>query len=362
MRRRGLLVWTLAVALLASAVVGDAGPVAAKDPAPKAGDPKLEKEIDEAVARAGDGKFWGTVLAARGGKLLYAKGFGFADYKERPNAADTFFELASASKQVTATAILRLEEKKRLKTGDSIAKIWKDVPKDKQKVTIDHLLHHTSGLSPELGVPYAWTGTREQYVKDMLAKPLAEEPGKKFAYSNVGYALLAAVVEEVTGGTFEEYVRKELFAPAGLKDTGFIRDKELVQSDRITVRKCDDMKPDWTAANWFWGWGYRGMGGVVTTALDVMKWDRALRGDKILGAAAKEKLYTPALEKYACGWLVDRGERGGTKVHHSGSVRGYGCQIARWLEDDIIVVVLSNGAVSPHAVEQAVAQVVFASR
>jgi CubicO group peptidase (beta-lactamase class C family) len=122
------------------------------------------------------------------------------------------------------------------------------------------------------------------------------------------------------------------------------------------------MKPDWTAANWFWGWGYRGMGGVVTTALDVMKWDRALRGDKILGAAAKEKLYTPALEKYACGWLVDRGERGGTKVHHSGSVRGYGCQIARWLEDDIIVVVLSNGAVSPHAVEQAVAQVVFASR
>lgn len=351
----------LLLVLLGFGAAGDARPALAKDPAPK-GDAKLEKAIDEAVERAGGGKFWGTVLAARDGKTLYAKGFGFADYKERPNAADTLYEIASASKQVTATAILRLEQKKKLRTSDSIAKVWKDAPKDKHKVTLDHLLHHTSGLSPELGVPYAWTGTREQYVREMLSKPLVEEPGMKFSYSNVGYALLAAVVEEVTGGTFEDYVRKELFVPAGLKDTGFVRDRELVRSDRITVRKCDDMQPDWTAANWFWGWGYRGMGGVVTTAPDLLLWDRALRGDKLLGAAAKEKLYTPALEKYACGWLVDRDERGRTKVHHSGGVRGFACQVARWLDDDVLVVVLSNGTVSPHAVEQAVAQVVFAAR
>jgi CubicO group peptidase (beta-lactamase class C family) len=335
-------------------------PVAAKEPI--AQDPKLVQAIDEAIGRAGGGKFWGTVLAARKGEVLYAKGHGFADYKAKPNGPDTLFEIASASKQVTATAILRLEQKKKLKTSDSVAKIWKDVPKDKHKITIDHLLHHTAGFAPDLGVAYGWPGSRDEYVKQMFAKPLAEEPGKKFAYSNVGYALLAAIVEEVTGESFEDFCRKELFAPAGLKDTGFVKEDVLVKSDRITVRKCDDMQPDWTAANWWYGWGYRGMGGVVTTAMDLLKWDRALRGEKILGAPAKEKLYTPTLENYACGWRVAPGERGGTKAYHGGSVRGYGCQVSRWLDDDVVVIVLSNGVVSPHTIEQAVAQVVFAGR
>lgn len=346
--------------LLAVLVVLGAGRVAeAKDPAAKPpAHPKLAAAVDEAVARIGRGEFWGTVLAARKGEVLFVKGYGFADYKAKPNGPDTLYELASASKQVTATAILRLEQKKRLRTGDSLAKVFKGVPKDKEKVTIDHLLHHTSGLSPQLGKPYGWTGARDQYVKEMLEPPLVDEPGKKFSYSNVGYALLAAVVEEVTGESFEDHVRKELFQPAGLKDTGFIGDKHLIESERVTVRKADDMLPDWTAAKWMYGWGYRGMGGVVTTALDLVKWDRALRGDKILGAAAKAKLYKPDLDKYACGWTVEPGTRGGTKVHHSGGVRGYACQVARWLEDDVLVVVLSNGKVSPHEIEAAVYEAV----
>jgi CubicO group peptidase (beta-lactamase class C family) len=154
-------------------------------------------------------------------------------------------------------------------------------------------------------------------------------------------------------------VRKELFTPAGMKDSGFVGDQDLIKSDRITVRQADDMQPDWTAARWFYGWGYRGMGGVVTTALDLVKWDRALRGDKLLNTAAKAKLYKPELDKYACGWFVEPGTRGGTKIHHSGGVRGYGCQIARWLEDDVLVVVLSNGKVSPHEIEAAVYEAVL---
>jgi CubicO group peptidase (beta-lactamase class C family) len=349
---------------VAVVVLALAAPAWAKEPVEKEADPKLVAAVEAAVRTAGKGEFWGTVLVAKEGKVLLAKGYGFADYEKekRPNAPDTLFEIASASKQVTATAILRLEQKKKLKTSDHLGTFFPKAPKDKRAVTLDHLLHHTAGLDPTLGVPYSWAGSRDQYVEQMLDRPLVEKPGKKFAYSNVGYALLAAVVEEVSGQEFEDYVRKELFAPAGLEDTGFVGDAKLKESDRITVRKADDMQPHWTAADWWYGWGYRGMGGVITTALDLVKWDRALRGDKILKPAQREKLYTPALDKYACGWIVDRGERGGTKVSHSGGVRGYACQIARWLEDDLLIVVLSNGIKSnPHEVEAAVARAVFAN-
>jgi CubicO group peptidase (beta-lactamase class C family) len=336
----------------------------AKDPKPKTGalpplDPKVVEKFDEAVQRVAGKDFWGTVLAARDGKIVFVKGYGFADHKAKPCAPDSLFEIASASKQVTATAILRLEQQKKLKTTDSLGKFFPKAPKDKHGVTLDHLLHHTSGLDPSLAVSYSWTGSRDQYVREILEKPLVEKPGEKFSYSNVGYALLAAVVEEVTKGTFEDYVRKELFDRAGLVDTGFIGDERLVKSDRVTVRRCDDCQPDWTAAKWWYGWGYRGMGGVVTTALDVHAWDRALRGKDILSPAAKEKLHTTALESYACGWRVGRDPNGRKKAEHSGGVRGYVTQISRWLDEDALVVILTSGKPDLAGIERAVAEVLF---
>ena len=319
----------------------------------------LGERIHQAVGQATGDAFWGVVLVARGGEVLLARGYGAADYDAKENLPDTLFELASTSKQFAATAILRLEQQKKLKTSDTIDRFFPGAPKDKRKVTVDHLLHHTAGLSPELGVPYAWSGTRDVYVREMLARPLDAEPGARFSYSNVGYALLAAIVEVVTKDPFEDYVRKELLARAGLVDTGFIGDERLAASGRDTTRKCADCLPEWTAARWHWGWGYRGMGGVVSTALDLLAWDRALRGDKVLGPAAREKLYTPALEGYACGWKVETTDRGTKKVSHAGGVRGYAVQYARWLEEDAVVVVLSNGATDVHAVERAVAALLF---
>lgn len=304
-------------------------------------------------------ELWGTVLVAKGDEVVLLKGYGFADYKAKPCAPDSLFELASMTKQFTAAAILRLEQQKKLKTTDSLEKFFKDVPKDKKGITLDHLLHHTAGIDPMLGVPYSWTGTRDQYVPQMLDKALVEVPGKKFSYSNVGYALLAAVVEAVTHKSFEDYLRSDIFGPAKLVDTGFIGDDKLIESDRVTVRKADDMEPDWTAAKWWYGWGYRGMGGIVSTAPDLMLWHRALRGDKVLGTAAKKKLYEPALDKYACGWLVDQGEHGNTKVSHTGGVRGYGNLISRWLDDDVVVIFLSNGKTDVYAVERTIAGHLF---
>jgi len=343
--------------LVAVAAALPAGVASAGDQAKGRDDTKIYREIDAAVRKV-PGDFWGTVLCAKKGEIVFARGYGYADYDKKPNGADTLYEIASCTKQFTATAVLRLEQQKKLKTTDTLDKHMKGVPADKKKITIDHLLHHISGISGKVGVPYAYTGTRDAYLEKMLAEPLASEPGTKYEYCNVGYAMLAAIVEIASGREFEEYCRKELFAPAGLVDTGFIGDERLVNSARITVRKCDDCQPGWTAAKWWYGWGYRGMGGVVTTAPDLLRWDRALRGDKILNAAQKAKLYEPALETYACGWMVGT-SGGGKKVTHGGGVRGYGCVISRWLDADVVVIVLSNGKVNPHTVEDAVARALF---
>lgn len=259
---------------------------------------------------------------------------------------------------MTATAILKLEQQGRLSTSDPISKFFRSAPADKRAITVEQLLHHVSGISGEVGVPYASTVSRDEYVPIVLEPPLSSEPGAKFEYSNAGYALLAAIVEIAAGTSFEEYVRASLFRPAGMTDSGFVRDERLVKSDRVSSRLSDG-PAEWTAANWFYGWGYRGMGGVVTTAYDLLKWDRALRGDKVLDEERKRKAYAPGLAGYACGWLVETTDRGTRKAHHSGGVAGYAAQISRWLEDDALVVVLSNGKSDLRAVEKAAANLLF---
>ncbi len=358
---RSLLALGLAVPLIAGPAFGK-DPKDARPPAPpRRLDAALAASLPSAVEAASGGAFWGVVLVARGGEVVFEKGWGTSDRAgKRPNDARTIFELASTSKQVAATAILRLEQQKKLKTSDPITKFFPKAPKDKKAVTVDHLLHHTAGLDPNLGVPYAWKGTLETYLETVLAPPLETPPGTAFAYSNVGYALLAAIVEVVTGASFEAYCRKELFAPAGLVDTGFVNDGARIASDRAARRACDDCLDEWTATNWWYGWGYRGMGGVVSTADDLVRWDRALRGDAVLDKAAKAKLHTPALDGYACGWFVGPTDTGTTRTWHTGGVRGFAIQYVRWLEDDVMLAILSDGKSNLFAVERAVTDKLFA--
>ncbi len=323
-------------------------------------DGKAGAELDAAVLKAAP-DFWGAVLVARKDEVLLAKGYGLADYESTPNTPRTLFELASASKQVAATAILHLEQKRKLKVTDTLGEFFKDVPEDKREIQLHHLLTHTSGISGNVGVPYASPIGRQQYVRDMLAEPLSSPPGERFEYCNVGYALLAAVVEEVSGKSFEDYVHKNLFKPAKLKDTGFITDRHLIKTKRASVRKSEQ-PGEWTAASWHWGWGYRGMGGVVTTVYDLLAWDRALRGDKLLGKKAKEKLYTPVEDGYAYGWKVHETRWGSRKAHHSGGVAGYGTNVVRYLDDDACVFVLSNDGKAAHQVSYELEQVLFGKR
>ncbi len=316
------------------------------------------RRLDQIVKDASK-DFWGSVLVASKGKVALAKGYGFQDYKSVAMTPLSLFEIASTSKHVTAAAILRLEQDGKLKTTDAISKFFPGLPAAAKDLTVHQFLTHTSGMSGEVGLSYGTPVERAEAVKSWFEKPLASKPGERFEYANAGYALLAAIVEVASGEKFEDYVRAKLFVPAGLTDTGFIKDGRL-DAKRATTRKSSELPG--TAVDWFWGWGYRGMGGVVTTVNDLHKWDRALRGEKVLKKKALEKYFTPEKDGYAYGWLVEKTERGTTKVHHGGAVAGYRIQLARYLEDDVVIAVLTNDveANDPRRIELKLAELVFA--
>ena len=313
--------------------------------------------LDRAVQGSTGGGFWGAVLVAVEGEVILAKGYGFADYGSRPNTPRTIFEIASASKSFTAAAVLRLQMEGKLRVQDPIARFFPDVPDDKRDITVHQLLTHTSGISPQVGLPYASRVTREEFVRYVLESPLVSQPGERFAYCNVAYALLAALVEIVSGQPFEAYSKEHLFRRAGLIDTGFIQD-EALEADRITTR-LPQRTPEATARDWHWGWGYRGMGGVITTAYDLLRWDRALRGNEVLDEPAKDIYYKPILEGYACGWRVGTTSKGTTKVEHPGGVEGYAVNYVRHLDDDVVIVILSNGKTDIHALTKIIEDTLF---
>ena len=303
-----------------------------------AGTSKTETRLDEAVrATAGD-EFWGMVVVARDGKPLLSKGYGMADYRQRKNTAETLFDIASVSKPFTAAAILELERQGKLSLEDSISKHLPMVPPDKEAITIDHLLTHTAGFPEKVnGLTVTIALDREAFTAAMLRTNLIGEPGKRFQYSNKGYCLLAVIVERVSGMEFEEYVRKHVFEPAGMKSTGFYGDRELDAKRLSTRRGSGD------ARTWPWDWSMRGAGGVVSSAEDLLAWDRALR------KPGYEKLFEPHLEGFARGWMVGRVDQSGKPlwVFHTGKVHGYQAYFARWLDRDQVLIVLTNDATDP---------------
>jgi CubicO group peptidase (beta-lactamase class C family) len=195
------------------------------------------------------------VLVARHGKVLLNKGYGVADIdRRRPVTTSTLYNIASLSKQFTAAVILHLESRGRLKVSDSIAKFVSDVPDEKKGITIEQLLTHTAGIDDDYDrysrQPYLG---REDFLRSAMARPPGSKPGEEFTYSNDGYAFLAAIIESASGETYESYLRKHLFVPAGMRNTGFVG--ELGRSENRLARTYDGLSESGLARNWSGGLG-----------------------------------------------------------------------------------------------------------
>ena len=306
---------------------------------------KHARELAALVERCDAVGFSGAMLASRKGKVLVALGVGFADEAgEVPNSAETRFEIASATKQFTGAAICKLVEQKKLALDDPIAEHLPAVPDDCKAITVRHLLQHTSGIP---GTNSAGGGDDLRAVVPIFLEGGPQhEPGTHFEYWNQGYALLAGIIERVSGDSYADYCKDELFAPAKMRDSAFTGD-DAPKKAVVAIGKSP--RGDRGALEHpygMYGYQYRGMGGAVTTVWDLWRWDRALDGKQVLKPKTKAALFEPGLNDYALGWYVKEADGRDTQ-YHAGGVRGFVCKVARYPEDDSALFVLCNDDEAP---------------
>jgi D-alanyl-D-alanine carboxypeptidase len=345
--------------LLATLPFADAGAqpaalAAASTSSPPPTDAELASEVGR-IAQAYEalGRFSGSVLVARGGREVFARGYGQADRAGGVAATpDTRFDIGSLSKQFTAAAILRLESEGRLSVHDPVSRWVPEYPRPAgDQITLHHLLTHTAGL------PSLWRrGKLEHVTEDCSPRtideliafskdlPLDFAPGTEHRYSNSGYMLLAAVVQRAAGMPFDDYLRTALFAPAGLRATGRVLPGEAAPAVAVgytgyapDVRPRGCVHPSW----------HTGEGGLHSTTRDLLRWDQALAAGRILPPAQLAKFYAPHVQTgragraYAYGW--GRFEvHGRPVIHHNGGTTGFIAEFMRFPDDDLLVVVLTN--------------------
>ncbi|MCI0588788.1 MAG: beta-lactamase family protein [Planctomycetes bacterium] len=300
---------------------------------------KSGEELDAVIGGLDEpGGFSGCVLVAKGGKVLLEKGYGVLDAsKGTPMPKDALWDWASACKQFTAAAVLKLEMQKKLSLEDPLGKHFRSAPADKKGITIRQLLNHTAGIGYPDTKSKGWNPfDRDAAVQCILEAPLTHAPGKRWAYSNAGYWLAAALVEKASGKPFESYLREHLFEPAGMKGAGSIGDAEI---DLARVPLEDRGKSPRFVYGPSLSWGYRGSGGMLASTREMLAWHQALQGEKVLSKAAKEKYYDSGLQNYALGWVV---KVPGRQVQHGGNVGHIATWYFRDLENDVVVAFACN--------------------
>ncbi|HAS40446.1 MAG TPA: hypothetical protein DCS93_08205 [Microscillaceae bacterium] len=283
--------------------------------------------IDQYLSKANKEGFAGVVLVAQRGKVIFNKGYGMAN-REKGIAYDqnSVFDIGSITKQFTGAAIVKLEMEGKLKTSDLMSKYLPNVPATMQKITLHHLLTHSAGLPSGIGPDEELLGA-EAYLKRLYAKPLKKSFGS-FVYSNVGYSLLAMVVEKASGMSYEKYLQQKLFKPAGMTQTGYVlprwKDKRIVMGYQgqnlwgATHQKSQYHK----------GVTYhlKGNGGIMSTILDMHKWYKAIKNNTVLSKAATKKyIGKQILERegrpfhYGYGWSIEQKEGREITWHNGGN-------------------------------------------
>jgi CubicO group peptidase (beta-lactamase class C family) len=298
--------------------------------------------------------FSGVVLVAKDDKVVFQDGYGWADAKRRILIRlDSIFDIGSGVKAFTATAIMQLEEQGRLNTADRISKYINGVPSDKAEITIHQLLTHTSGLNFDYFYDQASAADRaimrdrEKYIKGVLSYPLAFKPGEGRIYSNTGFSLLAIIIENVSGESYEQYVSRHLFKPAGMTETGYYIPRDLSRVARGYNDGDTDFGYPWESQ---WEnkkalWDLMGNGGMLTTLNDVYKWMVAIKGTKIVSQKTKDKMfraYAPNSSQ-ALGWNVGTTE-GSPYVFREGDAvpQAWNVEFRLYPDDDLIAIVLAN--------------------
>jgi CubicO group peptidase (beta-lactamase class C family) len=312
--------------------------------------------LDEYMKRLEGFGFSGALLVAKDGEIHLAKGYGLADREHSiPVSADTMFQSASLTKQFTAAAVMKLEQQGKLRVEDSITKYFNNVPEDKKGITLHHLLTHSAGFPNEFSRPGAdyyknpdqfYYKNRDEYVRAILAAPLEYPTGSRTEYSNAGFSLVAAIIERVSGQSYQSFIREQLLIPAGLKNTGFDSDAKK-RDQRLIARGFDgtvEMPRGYEV-----DWGALGASGVLTSVTDLYKWELALQGNKILNSTEKTKMFGARVPSgtfydYAYGWRAQKSPRGTTIIWASGLEPEFSAMFQRYVDEKVTIIFLTNNS------------------
>jgi CubicO group peptidase (beta-lactamase class C family) len=290
-------------------------------------------------------EFSGAVLIATNGSVVFDRAYGVANREyDAANTTNTIFLLASVTKQFTAMGILRLQEQGKLNVTNLISQYVEDCPAAWRGITLHHLLTHTSGITnftefkdhpdPFEILPSTAAGTIAMFKN----KPLDFEPGTKMHYSNSGYVLLTYIIEKVSGLPYDRFIAENIFRPLGMKHSGFYRPSEILPGvasgySRQDSRIMNCFPPPTEML--------QGAGGLYSTVGDMFAWDEALTLHRLVRAQTQEKMFTPFKNDFGYGWFRGR-VAGHMAFLHGGSVSGFGCRVARFPDERVYIVVLSN--------------------
>jgi CubicO group peptidase (beta-lactamase class C family) len=294
--------------------------------------------------------FAGVVLVAKGDVPLFAEGFGLADREHGVRwTPGTISDIGSITKQFTGAGILKLEEDAKLSVSDPITLYFSSVPADKAGITLHQLLTHSSGLSdPDIGdfdpVPL------DEYVKQVFARPLLFAPGKGYSYSNANFSLLGAILEKLSGSTYETFLRERLFLPNGMYETGYTLpawgESRFAQGYEAGGGRWGTFLERPTAAD---GphWALRANGGIHTTVYDMLRWARALLTGRVLTPASMKKLWSPYVSEggdtfYGYGWSIAKAPDGTKIVTHNGGNGIYFADLAIVPDTGLVVFLMTN--------------------
>ena len=311
-------------------------------------DSQLKNSIKRIVtAEAKYDLFSGAVLVAEKGEIIYSAAFGLEDKaKNIQNKLTTKFSLGSIGKTFTAVLIMQLIEQGKMNLSDTLEMYLPDFPyPEKRKISIFHLLTHSSGLGNYFThKDYESKMQSLRHIRDALPlvfdQKLLFQPGEKFEYSNSGMLVLGAILEKVSGMSYREYLKKQILVPTGMNDSGIFYPEESVIDRAIGYSKIDGNEYKVETEGEFPAFSD---GGLYSTVLDMLKYDRALYENRLLSQKTKETMFskTGPNKNYALGW--ETGDYMGEKfVGHVGGCPGFAADFIRFPDQQRMIIVLSN--------------------
>ena len=313
----------------------------------------INADIDSLVESQIDTPGPGVAVAVvKDGTLLHCHGYGEANLEwEQAIAPDTVFSLASLTKPFTAQAILLLEKQGKLRIDAPIATYLPDYPLRGQDITLAHLLTHTSGVKNyfalegvfERGLSkFDWP--LDELISLFQEVPLDFEPGTQYRYSNSGYCLLGKIIETVSGMSYETFIRTAIFQPLGMHHSYNLSYDAIIPHRATGYQKTEQGYQH--AAYLSMSLGFAA-GSLGSTLEDLIRWDAALREQRLLDYAAQERQYTPVRlangrrENYGFGWEIGK-YRNHRVVNHLGLLPGFTTFMSRFLDDAFTMIILSN--------------------